>query len=352
MQRGKQIGHRGARAALLLLAILLSVTPVHAEVACGIEGVVVAPGYAWRQRVEVLQIQGYQLLNYTYTDTSGNFRLPSVHGDGYDVVIRIEGYLDHSERISAYGCRTQTRTFFMQRAPYHAFLDFSGEVNEVVDAAEFSQKVPREVLKEFEKARNDRSQNNNFRARKRLEEIVKSAPDFYEGHKVLGTVYSELKMFREAEAEYNKARQLKPRSAAPLVSLGSLYIQEAEASSGMNQGIPVVLLKTDLGVILDDARSVLLEAIKLRPEASFAHYLLGIVAYRTADDANAEKYFRRALEIEPRLNWAQIGLANLYIRQGKWKAAIEELDTYLEDFPNAVNRPEVEAIRQKVVGRL
>jgi Tfp pilus assembly protein PilF len=221
-----------------------------------------------------------------------------------------------------------------------------------VDAAEFSQKVPREVLKEFEKARNDRSQNNNFRARKRLEEIVKSAPDFYEGHKVLGTVYSELKMFREAEAEYNKARQLKPRSAAPLVSLGSLYIQEAEASSGMNQGIPVVLLKTDLGVILDDARSVLLEAIKLRPEASFAHYLLGIVAYRTADDANAEKYFRRALEIEPRLNWAQIGLANLYIRQGKWKAAIEELDTYLEDFPNAVNRPEVEAIRQKVVGRL
>jgi tetratricopeptide (TPR) repeat protein len=136
------------------------------------------------------------------------------------------------------------------------------------------------------------------------------------------------------------------------VSLGSLYVQEADASLGINKGIPVVLLKADPGVILADARSFLLEAIDLRPEASFAHYLLGIVAYRTSSDTNAEQSFRRALDIEPRLRWARLGLANLYIRQRKWESALAELDAYLEDFPNALNGPEVEAARQRVVEQL
>jgi predicted Zn-dependent protease len=231
-------------------------------------------------------------------------------------------------------------------------LDFSGELNEVVDISELRRQFPRPVLEEFEKARKDRSQNNIARARRRLEEIVRAEPDFYEAHNMLGNVYVELKMFREAEREYNNARQLRPRSAAPLVSLGSLYVQEADASLGINKGIPVVLLKADPGVILADARSFLLEAIDLRPEASFAHYLLGIVAYRTSSDTNAEQSFRRALDIEPRLRWARLGLANLYIRQRKWESALAELDAYLEDFPNALNGPEVEAARQRVVEQL
>jgi hypothetical protein len=334
-----------------LLLLMLSAMPVHAETTCGIAGVVVAPGYAWRQRAEILQLQNSRLINYTYSDTAGEFSLPWVHGDYYDMVIHIDGYLDYRERITAFGCRTQVRTFFMERDP-SPVLDFTGEVNEVVDISTLVRKVPSKILKEFERARQDRIQNNVRQARRRLEEIVKADPDFYEAHNVLGGVYAELKMFREAEAEYNKARDLRPKSAAPLVSLGSLYLKEAATSIGLEPGTSVVLVQSDLGIILDDARSVLLEAVRLRPEASFAHYLLGVIAFKTDDDANAEKCFRRALEIEPRLSWAQIGLANLYVRRREWRKAIAELDDYLENYPNAFNRPEVETIRQRVVERL
>lgn len=98
--------------------------------------------------------------------------------------------------------------------------------------------------------------------------------------------------------------------------------------------------------------NVLTEAIRLRPEASFANYLLGIVALKSADYAKAEDLFNRALDIEPRLRWARLALANLYIREAKWQKALLELDAYLEDFPKVLNRLEVQIARDRIAERL
>jgi tetratricopeptide (TPR) repeat protein len=322
-------------------------------------GHIVAPGFAWDQYVEVLQIYNYHLMNYVYADRhTGKFSLPSLpNSDYYDVVVRIDGYADYRERITAFGCSGfQQRTFYLEREPIPILpvvLDFSGEVNETVDISELKRKIPSKVLKEFENAQKDRVRNETARARRRLEEIVRTTPDFYDAHNVLGTVYLELKMFRQAEKEFNKARELKPKSAAPLISLGSLYVQEADAIIDQERGRgTVALLQGDLGIVLDDARGVLSEAIKVRPEASFGHYLLGIVAFYGADYGHAEELFSRAIDIEPRLRWARLALANVYIRQAKWQKALGELDAYIEAFPKVQNRRDVESTRAKVAERI
>jgi cytochrome c-type biogenesis protein CcmH/NrfG len=346
------------RIALILLLLLSPCAlPAYGESTCGVSGYVVAAGYAWDQDVEVLQIRDYHLMNYTYTDRTGKFSLPALNGsDYYDVVVHIEGYADYRERINSFGCMGARRTIFMEREPNPVVplvLDFSGEANEVVDISELRKAIPPKMMTEFEKAQKDRIRNDVDRARQRLEAIAKTAPDFYAAHNVLGTVYLELKMFRPAEAEYNKAHALRPKSAAPLISLGSLYVQEAEAIVDLERDRgTIALLQGDLGIVLDDAHAVLTEAIQLRPEASFAHYLLGIVAFKSADYAKAEDLFNRAIDIEPRLRWARLALANLYIREAKWQKALLQLDAYLEDFPKVRNHLEVQVARDRIAERI
>jgi len=341
----------------LLLVVFVYAAPAYSQRACGVIGTVVAPGFAWDKYVEVLQVRNSHLMGYTYTDRKGDFTLPSILGDeDYDIVIRIDGYADYRERIIAYGCRTTPRTFYMERDPAYInpfVLDLTGEVQDVVDIRELRRKIPPKLVAEFEKAKKERTENKVARAFERLHAIVKSAPDFYEAHNVLGTLYLEMKKFREAEAEYNKAHDLRPRSPAPLVSLGSLYLQEAEAASGADPERSFVLVPDpNLGLILDDARSVLLDAVKISPSTFFAHYLLGIVAYKTADYKTGEGNFRKALDVEPRLRWARLALANIYMREARWKDALAELDAYIADFPKVLNHTEVRAARDKVAARL
>ena len=162
-----------------------------------------------------------------------------------------------------------------------------------------------------------------------------------------------MKRFRDAEKQYNEARRLKPTSAAPLVSLGSLYVEEAEASINPPAGVAGVAVPGgDLGIILSDARDVLAEALKLKPDASFAYYLAGIAEMRGARYAKAEENLRKSLEIEPKLRWARIALGNLYIRQGKLKEALAEFDRYVAEFKKVSNLPEVQLTRGKIVAQL
>jgi len=45
-------------------------------------------------------------------------------------------------------------------------------------------------------------------------------------------------------------------------------------------------------------------------------------------------------------------LANVYIRQQKWKEALDQFDKYLAENPKASDRAQVEAVRTKVIQQL
>jgi tetratricopeptide (TPR) repeat protein len=319
-----------------------------------IKGRVIAPGEKWDQYHEVLQLDESRLVAWAYTDSTGEFALPEQPQGAYYVVVRIDGFKEYRERINVGdGCSKIVDHFvhleFDDEVIRPVILDFTGEVNETVDVAELKRTFPQKAVNEFQRAQSERLEGQTSRAHARLEKLVKEYPDFYDARNALGSLHLEMKRFREAETQYNEARLLKPNSAAPLVSLGSLYVQEAEASLYPEPGLAgVVLPGGDLGIILSDARDVLNEAIKIKPDASFAYYLLGIAEMRGGRYDKSEQNLRKSLEIEPKLRWARIALGNLFINQNKFKEALIEYDTYLADYKRVSNHAEVERARAKI----
>src|SRR5688572_3298415 len=345
---------------LSALTVLLLFASIDANAQCAetptayvVKGRVIAPGEKWDRYHEILLLDETRLVTFGYTDSNGEFALPESPEGQYYIVVRIDGFKEYRDRINVEGCSRIFDHFayldFDEEAVRPVILDFTGEVNEVVDVTELKRVFPKKAVEEFERARNERLDGQPDRARVRLEKLVKQYPDFYDARNALGSVYLEMKRYRDAETQYNEARRLKPTSAAPLVSLGSLYVQEAEASLNPQPGVAgVAVAGGDLGIILNDAREVLAAAIKIKPDASFAYYLTGIVEMGSARYPKAEENLQKALEIEPKLRWARLGLGNLYVRQGKLKEALIEYDKYLEEYKKVANRPEVEKTRAKV----
>jgi tetratricopeptide (TPR) repeat protein len=319
-----------------------------------VQGRVIAPGADFDRYHEIVQLDEGREVGFGYTGSTGEYRLPPQNHGYYYIVLRIDGFKEYKERMNIWSCDGLYDHFIFlepeEETIRPVILDFTGEVNEAVDVTELKATFPRNAVQEFERARRERLEANQEGARKRLEKLLAQYPDFYDARNALGSVYLEMKRFREAETQYNAARRLRPNSAAPLVSLGSLYVQEADAS--LNPGSGVLIVGADLGVILDDAGLVLTEAIRIKPDASFAYYLLGVAYMQGQNYTKSEQNFRKALELESQLRWARIGLGNLYLKQAKLREALVEFDLYLEQFKKVQNRPEVQKVRDKIAALL
>jgi len=322
-----------------------------------IKGRVIAPGADFDRYHEVLQYDESRLVGFGYTNSTGEYRLPEQPAGYYYLTIRIDGFKEYKEKITVDGCDRFIDHFVYlewdDEVILPVILDFTGEVNEVVDVAELKRVFPRKAVTEFERAKEERLNDQPQKARARLEKLLAEYPDFYDAHNALGSVYLEMKRFRDAERHYNEARKLRPNSAAPLVSLGSLYVQEAEASLAPQPGLAgVVLPGGDLAIILDDARSVLADALKLKPDAAYAYYLVGVAEMRGNRYSVSETNLLRAIELEPKLRWSRIALGNLYVKQKRLKEALAQFDAYLAEFKKVSNRPEVQEVRGKIAAEL
>jgi hypothetical protein len=155
------------------------------------------------------------------------------------------------------------------------------------------------------------------------------SPDSYEQHCVLAAAYRKSHNYADAENEYRAALSLRPRAVTPLIDLGSLYLEQ------IDNGIATP--ETALS-LLDKAKKVLLQVVQTNSDASYAHFLLGVTYYKGKLNREAEASFRRALELEPRLGDARMGLLNVYIRTNDWPAVIAQIDLYLKENPNTPDR--------------
>jgi len=233
-----------------------------------------------------------------------------------------------------------------------AFAQFSpvnlnpriGEEDGIVDITEFSGNYPRAVVEEYDRAIADARKGELPQAVSRLEDAIKIVPEFYAAHKSLGTLYQVMRRFRDAEREYRIAKELNPRSAAPLVSLGGLFIDEAESGT-ITEGREILGL-------LNEALVNLQEAMRIQPATAFARYLTGVVYYKTRFYEEAEDQFKQALDTGTNMGFVNLALANVYLQLQEWETAIEHLDTYLRMYPWVNNRDDVRQVRAEAVLKL
>jgi Flp pilus assembly protein TadD len=311
-----------------------------------IDGSIILPTNQPLERFEILLLPkgGEQTVAYTYTDLSGRYHFTNISPSTYDIVVRIDGY-DESRVTVSLSANRGTIANIMLSPKSVTFTESSSPWDSsVVNIAELNRKFPSRVVDDFQKASESRKKGDNAKAAELLEGVVKTSPDFYPAHNLLGIVYQNMNRFRDAEKQYNILRDVNSKDMVPLVNLATLYLQEAEANA--SEG-PYVT-----GVMYDDAFHILQEAAHLDPENATVLYLIGVTFYRSKSLPIAEASFLQALSLDTHLSSARIALGNLYIQEQKWKEALDQFDRYLAENPKAADKTQVEAIRARLIQQL
>jgi tetratricopeptide (TPR) repeat protein len=301
-----------------------------------ISGKVIVPVAGFWDRVEViLEYETGVPVGYTNTDGGGYYAFYNLKPGRYFVLVELDGFEKVRERVDVVTNGVPpVQPIFLNPV---ATKDSSGVG--IVDV-ELRRKYPKKAVDEYEKARADMAGGDLQKSAQRLTTALKEAPGFFEARSLLGTVYHKLRRYTDAELEYRKAHELNPQAVLPLLNLGTLYIESAERDPAAAE------------TLFKSAYEALTKATKLDARSATALFLLGAVSFKTSRTEEAETHLKRALEINSRLGQAQIMLANVYLRQQKWEAALQTLDAYLRDHEDAEDAKQIKETRSKVAERV
>jgi tetratricopeptide (TPR) repeat protein len=148
------------------------------------------------------------------------------------------------------------------------------------------------------------------RALSRLVEIGSNSAEF---HLFMGKGHLNREEYDEAVSELKTAAQLNPNLPFVHFNLGLAYLQRED---------------------YPEAKAELLKDIVLEPDAVFNYDRLGTVCWHLRQNAAAEQNFRKALRLDPRLASSLFGLAQVLNDEGKYSAALSELDIALKIDPD------------------
>src|SRR5215470_13420844 len=178
-----------------------------------------------------------------------------------------------------------------------------------------------------------------------LQKFIAEKDDFAYAHFQLGYVYTALKNSKEARDEYEKAIALDPKMSEAQLDLGILLLESDPAGAVGPLSKAVDLLPTQsrprflLGAAqersgdLKSAAQSFESALVLDPKDPDTTLHLAQLYLNQSRPADAEKKFRAALELQPELPAALLGLAQSLDLQKK-PEAIEAFQNYLKTQPN------------------
>src|SRR5437870_3917483 len=158
----------------------------------------------------------------TFTDLRGNFEFRNVPQGSYYIRVRLEGFENVNYPVDVPG--TPYVFIFLNGSAARRPAALGG--NRVVDIRQLTANIPKQSLKEYEKAVREIRNHNTQRAIERLEKSVKLAPDFYNGHLGLAQEYRRTGRLDAAEREFTRAFELNPREGTPLIQLGEIYLEK------------------------------------------------------------------------------------------------------------------------------
>ena len=186
--------------------------------------------------------------------------------------------------------------------------------------------VPDKAWKEYEEARKELGRRDSEAARRHLERAVEMAPQFAIAWNNLGTIAYQTKNYMRAEQCFREALAQDPAAYDALVNLGGVLIN-------LNR--------------LDEARQANERAISRRPNDALANSQLGLTYFELGQVEPAEKFLRRAVEIDPaHFSHPQLVLARIHASQNKPTEAAAGLEDFLRRHPDS---PDAESLRKTIV---
>jgi tetratricopeptide (TPR) repeat protein len=259
------------------------------------------------------------------TNSGGMYSFYPLRSGVYYVRVRTEGtnYFEQKERIqigesnrtssltgASTGSDTKSINFFLQinpRASNGASLT-TGTI--------FAQEIPKEAKESFDSATGKLNDKKTDEGLTDLKAAITIFPDYHDALERLGNVYLSQENYIDAEAIFHKLVEINPKNGNGYFSLGTAEYKLQKR---------------------EEALISLSKCSEIVPTFVGSHLLMGIIYRDLKRSEAAEKSLLKANQLadskEPDVHW---NLALLYYYDFKrYKAAADELETYLKISPNA-----------------
>jgi len=174
--------------------------------------------------------------------------------------------------------------------------------------------IPPKAVREYMEAQRQLSKNDVAAATAHLEKAVGIAPQFAAAWNHLGTIAYQAQQFVRAAECFRRALDHDPDLYEPLVNLGGVLINLHQP---------------------EEAYRYNLHAVLRRPNDALANTQFGMCYWYLGNADMAEKYLRKAVEIDPsHFSHPQLLLAEIHRRRGDQVAAKADLDDFRRRHPD------------------
>jgi tetratricopeptide (TPR) repeat protein len=216
-----------------------------------------------------------------------------------------------------------------------------------VDARQLKAEISDEARREYNLALQEAAAGDARAALTRLEKAVKLAPEYYDALNKLGAAYLRAGEYRKAEAILDRARALNPNDPLPLTNLGILHFEEggkpaSATAAGADGGLAAAEASYRKAVEFFD------KALRLDSLAPRTNFYLGTALYKIGSYERAESLLLNTLALDKTMHEAHLTLLNIYTRQQRYDAALEQIAAYLEAIPDSPKRQQLEALRIQI----
>jgi tetratricopeptide (TPR) repeat protein len=161
------------------------------------------------------------------------------------------------------------------------------------------------------------------KANKQLAIVSAAEPENIEALQLQAGVLATLKREKEAIKVYRKLIALRgQQSEEPYIFAASLHLQAGQ---------------------LNEAKALLQELLTVHPNSFFANYYLARIAEAQSNLAEAEQYFFRSLELNPRADAVRVELARLYGVQKRYDDGLKSIDEVLRNDEHNVEAKTIKA---------
>lgn len=185
--------------------------------------------------------------------------------------------------------------------------------------------IPGKALREYEAAQKALAKNEIAEAERRIEKAVDLAPHFATAWNHLGTMAYQTQRYARAAECFRESLAQDPQLYEPLVNLGGVLLN-------LNQP--------------DEAFRYNQHAVLTRPNDALANSQFGMTYWHLGNAEMAEKYLRRAVELDPaHFSHPQLLLADIRMKRGEFRAAADELESFLRHHPDW---KQAEAMRARI----
>lgn len=259
------------------------------------------------------------------TDSSGKCRFVPPVPTVYIVRVRQPGFMEASARIDLQNTQTGMAFLVLKPLPGQAPPK---EAAGTVSAIDLS--VPEPARKEYDLGQHSLETHDLDGGISHLKKAIELHDQFPQAYTLLGLAYNEQKKWKDAQSVLEKAVQQDPKAAEAYIQLGSALLQQKDypgAERALNQGL------------------------QLNPEAQdspMAHYNLATAYFSGGQWQAAEPHAAKTIVAQPDFALAHWLMAQIMLKKGDGRGAINEFQTYLKLDPNGSFAPSVRAVIPKI----